>query len=485
MSDSRRLLTALLSLWTSTLTLAAQTHAITDINVVDIVNDRILPAQTVVVKDGIIVAVGPSNSLRVPANAKRIPAKSRYLIPGLWDMHVHLRSDEKHPDQPLIKENESLLDLFIPNGVVGIRDMGGDLSAHVIRWRDEIQAGKRVGPRILTCGSKIDQTRGRQWAGTLAVNTPHEARAAVQTMKQRGADFIKVRHASQHVLSAIIDEARRLGLKTTGHLPLTMSLQAFVRSGFDGMEHDMYLPVAKDDDFDGFLAERARREGTAWAMDGTEAAARLLFMQNGEQAEQVYRLMAQRRFWVTPTSAMSTHTYEHGFRDYKVDPRRRYIPGPIWATWDPETALRQPARGRRRDLLAVEIQRWKAATVGAYRHEVPMLAGTDCGANNSHLIPGWSMHEELEELVKIGFKPAEVLRMATSNAAEWRNESTSHGSIALGKVADLVILKNDPLQDIRSTRDIEAVFTRGKYYPREDLDAMLQRAERNASLALR
>jgi hypothetical protein len=220
-------------------------------------------------------------------------------------------------------------------------------------------------------------------------------------------------------------------------------------------------------------------------MDGTEAAARFLFMQNGEEAEQVYRLMAERRFWVTPTSAMSTHAYEHGVRDYEAHPLRRYIPGPIWATWNPKTALRQPAQGRRRDLLSVEIQRWKAATVAAYRRGVPMLAGTDCGANNNHVIPGWSMHEELEELVKIGLKPAEVLRMATLNAAEWRNESASHGTIAPGKVADLVILKNDPLQNIQSTRVIEAVFTRGKYYPREDLDVMLQRAERNANPSLR
>src|SRR5436190_5006787 len=108
---------------------------------------------------------------------------------------------------------------------------------------------------------------------------------------------------------------------------------------------------------------------------------------------------------------------------------------------------------------------------------VPMLAGTDCGANNNHMIPGWSLHEELEELVKIGLSPADVLRMATWKAAEWRNRTASEGSIDHGKFADLVLLRNDPLQDIRHTREIEAVFVSGKYHTRQDLDAMLSRAK--------
>src|SRR5436189_5553834 len=112
------------------------------------------------------------------------------------------------------------------------------------------------------------------------------------------------------------------------------------------------------------------------------------------------------------------------------------MPGPLWARWSPRTALRRREQGRRRELLSVEIRRWKSATVAAHRLGVPMLAGTDCGANNNHMIPGWSLHEEVEELVKIGLSPADVLRMATWKAAEWRNRTASDGSIDHGKFAD-------------------------------------------------
>lgn len=119
-------------------------------------------------------------------------------------------------------------------------------------------------------------------------------------------------------------------------------------------------------------------------------------------------------------------------RDYETDALKRYIPPPIWVNWNPKSALRQPLQGRRRELLSLEIRRWKAATVAAHRLGVPMLAGTDCGANNNHMIPGWSMHEELEELVTIGLTSIDVLRMATLNSAEWRNRSAFEGVSIVG-----------------------------------------------------
>src|SRR5204863_665386 len=134
MSPARQLLTGVLYVCASAL--YAQTLAITDVNVVDVVNGRIRSSQTVLIRNGMIIAVGRSGSVEVPPMATRIAAMSRFLIPGLWDMHVHLRSDENRQDRALVKENETLLGLFVPNGVIGIRDMGGDLGEHVIRWRD-------------------------------------------------------------------------------------------------------------------------------------------------------------------------------------------------------------------------------------------------------------------------------------------------------------------------------------------------------------
>jgi imidazolonepropionase-like amidohydrolase len=150
-------LPVLLSLASTLLSQTAAT-AIIDINVVDVVRGEIHYGQTVVIAGGHIQAIAPSGNAQIPGNALRVPGEGRYLMPGLWDMHVHLRSDRKNPGIRLVEENDAVLDLFLPNGITGIREMGGDLSDKVLQWRDEIAAGKRTGPRILTAGRKIDSS---------------------------------------------------------------------------------------------------------------------------------------------------------------------------------------------------------------------------------------------------------------------------------------------------------------------------------------
>ena len=142
------------------LTIPAQaqtgTIAITGVNVIDVVAGRVVNDRTVTISAGTITAVGAAASVAVPANARIIDGTGFYLMPGLWDMHVHLRGNPVDRDKPLIEENAAMLDLFLVNGVVGVREMGGDLSDHVFDWRDKIKAGKLTGPRILTPGRKLD-----------------------------------------------------------------------------------------------------------------------------------------------------------------------------------------------------------------------------------------------------------------------------------------------------------------------------------------
>jgi predicted amidohydrolase YtcJ len=171
------------------------------------------------------------------------------------------------------------------------------------------------------------------------------------------------------------------------------------------------------------------------------------------------------------------HALESGTRDYESDARKRFIFPGIWATWDPKLGFRTPPEGRALEIQGIALKRWQEATLAAHKAGVPMILGTDCGANNNHTMPGWSIHEELAELVKAGLSPAEALRMATINAARWRGESATEGSVERGKVADLLILRSNPLEAIRHTREIDAVFKSGKRYSRSDLDAMLRQVE--------
>jgi len=462
----------------------APATAIVNVNVVDVSRGEIRSGQTVVIAGGRIEAVAPAGKAQIPSGALRVPGDGRYLIPGLWDMHVHLRGDRANPALPMAEDNAALLDLFLPNGVTGIREVGGNLSDDVLEWRAEIAAGKRTGPRILTAGRKIDG-EPPAWAGSLGVRTAEEGRQAVRQLKQAGADFIKIyfREVPPEVLRAVIEEAHALGMRLTGHLPTNMPIQDFVETGIDGMEHAQYLVAAEREEYQRLVQDRARRRGTPWAMDAVETSARLLAMEDKKQGEVLYRRMAEKKFWVTPTLTVYDRELDNAVRDYERDARKRYFFPSVWATWDAKTGARAPILGRSLELLTVSVKHWQDATLAAHKAGVPMILGTDCGADNFHNMPGWSVHEELAALVKAGLTPAEALRMGTINAARWRGEESTEGSVDPGKVADLVMLRSNPLETIRHTQEIESVFKGGKRYSRADLDAMLQLVEERVALA--
>ncbi len=454
--------------------------AFVNVNVVDVVQGVVVPGQTVLVADGHVSAIGPAASTPIPAAAKRIPGDGRYLIPGLWDMHVHLRSDQARPNVRIPEENAATLDLFLPNGIVGIREMGGDLADEVFQWRDEIRAGKRPGPRILTAGRKLDNDPPA-WAGSIGVKTPNDAREGVRQMKQAGADFIKIyfRRMSAEVVKAVVDEAHKNGMKVTGHKPSNLSIQEFLETGIDGMEHGQYLVGTDRVEYDRFDAEVERRRGKDWAMDAAEQSARLIAMQDDKEGAKVWKAMAEKQFWVTPTVFVSSQVAQDASKNYDLDDRKRYIPPSIWTSWDPK-GFRRPIEGRALTLRNASQKRWADVTLAANKAGVPMIVGTDSGTNNNFTMPGWSMVEEMQALVRIGLAPAEVLRMATINAAKWRGEADREGSVEKGKVADLVLLRSNPLEAIAHTREIEAVMQGGRVHGRRELDAMLARAEEKA-----
>jgi imidazolonepropionase-like amidohydrolase len=456
----------------------APATAITNVSVVDVSRGEIRYGQTVVMAGGRIEAVAPFGKARIPEGALRVPGDGRYVMPGLWDMHVHLRGDRLNAALPMAEDNAALLDLFLPNGVTGIREMGGDLADEVLQWRAEIAEGKRTGPRILTAGRKIDG-EPPSWPGSLGVGTADEGRQAVSQVKQSGADFVKIyfREVPPDVLRAVIEEAHALGLRLTGHLPTNISIQEFLETGMDGMEHAQYLPAAEREEYDRLVKDRARRKGTQWVMDATETSARLLGIEDRKQSELVYKRMAEKKFWITPTLAVYERELDNAARDYERDARKRYFFPALWATWDAKTGARAPIQGRSLELLTVSLKHWQDATIAAHKAGVPMILGTDCGADNFHNMPGWSIHEELAALVKAGLTPAEALRMGTIDAARWRGEEATEGSVEQGKVADLVMLRSNPLEAIRHTQEIESVFKGGKRYSRNDLDAMLHGVE--------
>jgi hypothetical protein len=246
----------------------------------------------------------------------------------------------------------------------------------------------------------------------------------------------------------------------------------------------MYLITGKRQDYERFGLELTARKGTPLAMDLAEQRARQLAMADPTEEERVYRTMAAKQVWVTPTLTVAIRVYQElGVRDFESDDRKRFLFPAIWDSWDPKLGKRAPVQGHLREVWAETLRRTQLAVVAAHKAGVPMLAGTDSGVNNNYMIPGWSIHEELESLVTAGLTPADVLRMATVNAARWRGDAATDGAVEKGMTADLVLLRSNPLEAIHHTREIEAVFAAGKYYSRSDLDGMLRHAEERASAA--
>src|SRR6267143_2641130 len=198
--------------------LAAPTNTVsfTHVTVIDATGQPALPDRTVIVVGDRIQTIGKFNKAKLPKSARVVDASGKYMIPGLWDMHVHFRGGPA-----LIPDNEAWLSIFLANGITGIREMGGDIAEAVFSWRAEIANRARLGPRIFTAGPKLDGPKPA-WPGSIPVTDPASARAAVDKVKTMGSDFVKIYSINfpPNVFAALIDEARNKGLTVGGHLSL-------------------------------------------------------------------------------------------------------------------------------------------------------------------------------------------------------------------------------------------------------------------------
>ena len=214
---------ALIVIATVAVATQAPTLAITGVNVVDVVEGRIVPNSTVVVTGNAITSVTQNGA--PPSDARLVDGRNRFLIPGLWDMHAHVQGNEK-----------AWLPLYIANGVTGIRDMGADLD-FILDIREATSSGRTLGPRIVAAGPILDDAPG-DWPLRIRVKNPDEGRAAVQLLKRRGVDLIKVHnYTPRDVFFAVVDEARRQQLPVAGHVPLKVTIQEGIDAGMVTIEH--------------------------------------------------------------------------------------------------------------------------------------------------------------------------------------------------------------------------------------------------------
>jgi len=419
--------------------------AITHVTVVDVAQGVLVPGQNVVIRGGRIVSVGDTLAVSVPPRAEVVDGRGKFLIPGLWDMHVHAVFNAEVA--------RTFLPAFVASGVTGVRDMGGKLDVlRAARWA--ILAGTLVGPRIVAAGVILDGPQPVDSAVSFAIGTPDEGRAAVDSLARAGADFIKVYTLlPRDVYFAVLREAARLHLPVAGHVPAGVTTLEAADSGQRSIEHlrdevDPLCAVATD-----------------------PACARLL---------EVLRL---HNTWLVPTLVVLRVKAILQDSSLVQDQRLGTMPALVRNAWD---AIRVGKQDRTPVYWREKRARFfgeLALTGAAWRDSVPLLAGTDAGALYTY--PGSSLHDELVQLVRAGLTPAAALRSATLAPAEFLGAADSLGTVAVGKVADLVLLGADPLADIGNTRAIEAVVLRGRLFRRPQLDSLPARVASGDSSATR
>jgi len=411
---------------------------------------------TVVVDRGRIVSVGSGSTVKVPANARVVDASGKFVIPGLWDMHVHTA----------VPDGASLLGLYVANGVTGVRDMGGDF-AIIRRWRDEIRGGKRAGPRIVASGPYVQG--GDAALPHFVARTPEQAEAAVDSLARLGVDFVKV-HAlvPRDAFFALARAARARGLPLAGHLQTDVTVEEAADSGQRSLEH-----------LDGFLnpcsAADSARLSAAYPLDRY-----VLGECSTSDQTPVYRHIATRPTWVTPTFVALEMLAALPKERLPSDTLAHYLPPTLRAAMaaaleiPPDMPADASVLGRALWTKRLEVVK------GLAQSGVPILAGTDAPLPNS--IPGFGMHAELETLVRSGLSPWRALRTATAEPARYFVTDTV-GTLCAGCVADLVVLDADPLRDIRNTRRIALVVADGRAYSPAALAALRQSALRAAKPA--
>lgn len=441
--------------------------------VIDVAGARVLPGQAVVLRGEDIVAVGPDAEIAARWQAGRsIEGRGRFLIPGLWDMHVHFGGGPA-----LIEENKALLPLYVAHGITSIRDASGDLPVQVLEWREAIRSGKLAGPQLFTSGAKIEGIRP-VWKGTLEVGDEAGVDAALERLRRDRVDFVKITDSTltPPLFLYALSRAREAGLRTSGHIPMALTVAQAVDAGIRSLEHIDYAYKA------GVKGEAAiAADFAAGRIDRAEANRRLREGFDRQTALAAYRNLAAKDVFVTPTLNGGRIIDFLDVDDHLDDDYLAYIGPGLRATyaWRVERA----AKATPEQIAARHAHYRQLAAVLPLLQEagVTIMAGTDAGFLNSYNYPGIGLHDELSLYVKEGLTPARALASATRAGPAWFGRLDRYGAIEAGKAADLVLLEANPLEDIRATRAIHAVVLRGAVHERADLDRMLDQARRQVA----
>lgn len=440
---------------------------IDDISIIDVYTGAVQPHRTVIVSTNRIMAVVEHRNVPREEAEKNKPlgtvidGQGKFLIPGLWDMHVHMVFGDWFP-----RAKEITLPLFIANGITGVRDMGGELDT-LEKWRQEISTWQMIGPRIVLAGPMLDGPNPR-FPSSIAITTPDDGRRAVRELAGKGVDFIKLQSLiPRDAVFAIADEAKKRGITFVGHVPDSVRASEMSNAGQKSFEHLIGIFEGASPLEDEFIK-------------GAKSESKFLSTYDPARAEELFALLAKNQTWQCPTLVWERggNLIGEDQTGFARDARAKYVPA-YWknVTWKRFTD--QVEHEFNTDDLATRkkfVEKELEVVNEMHRAGVPFLAGTDTPPG-VYIFPGFSLHEELQRFVAAGFTPLEALQTATLNPTRFLGMESLMGSVERNKFADMVILDANPLDDIRNTQKIAGVVANGRYFSRADLDKMLAGVE--------
>lgn len=429
----------------------ANDHVITNVHVIDVVSGKTSPLQSVKIIDGVIAAI--SKNILSP-NDRVIDGQGGYLIPGLWDMHSH--SFQLSP--------QLHFPLQLANGVTGVRDMMGcpestdtlvacDVDKR--RWNKAADQGNMASPRFIGSASFLFDDPNMP---------PVEAASRAILYARRGADYLKIYdRLTRATYARIAQVSRQTGKPMVGHLPKAVSIEEAISAGQSSFEHArLFLQQCYSDD-------KSWRKGKFDKIVASTLLHNMVEQHDTADCDRLFALMAEKKVWFVPTHVTREEDARASDPIFLNDERLAYAdPLSLWA-WRDDASATAKKYPRQADQQALQAYFLKGLELTGKAHAagVPILVGTDT------IIGGFKMHDEMALLIRAGLTPAQVLRAATYDAALYAGKSGSFGSIAVGKRADLVLLRKNPLDDIKNTKSISHVFLSGHLYYRNQLNQLL------------
>ncbi|MGE0589474.1 MAG: amidohydrolase family protein [Cyclobacteriaceae bacterium] len=438
-----------------------------------IYNARIVQIETGAIEEGAILisgdkikAVGSYTKLKRGVKSDRqVDAQGRYVIPGLWDMHIHLEGKDLVPD------NKALLPVFLAYGVTTVRDCASDLGEQVLQWRKEIASGELIGPTIYTAGRKLEG-KNSIWKDDLEIENESELNQMLDLLDRYKVDFVKITENTLggDLFLKSVKAAHARGYRVSGHVPYDLTIAELHAAGYTSVEHASYLLRLGSDE------QRIKNDLINGTITKAQAEEKYTSGFDQKLAIQKYKVLGDAGLFICPTLIGGRQLAYLDETDHKADEFLSYLTDRFTSNyqWRIERMSNETPEQRQQRKDRYLLLRDQLPLI--QQSGIRIIAGSDAAALNTYVYPAEALLQELEIFQEAGLTPLQILQNATLNGARYFNVTDKTSFIAKDHVADLVLLNENPLSDVGALRKIHSVVKFGRYFSREELDEMLRQA---------